>query len=1047
MNLRPSKIAPLLFMSGLCALVYQIAWLRELRLIFGASTAASAAVVAIFIGGLGMGGWLIGHRADRHPAPLSLYAGLETLIALSAAATPGLLWLARAAYVGVGGTLALGLAAGTIVRLLLAALVLAVPTWLMGGTLPAAARSVTTDEDGGRRTVALLYGLNTLGAVTGCFLANFFMLEVFGTRATLWLACLVNLIVAMAARRMAAGLAPAPASKPAAEGQAAGAPARFVLAASAIVGFAFFLMELVWYRMLAPILGGSGFTFGLILAVALVGIGLGGLAYAFFRGDEPATLPVFAWTCLIEATCIAFPYALGDRVAILALILRPLGSVGMFWGQVLGWTLVSFLVVLPAAFVAGFQFPVLISLLGRGREGVGHQIGLAYAWNTVGAIIGALAGGFGAVPLLTAPGAWRATALGLAALGVAALLLTVKERGLRLAWAPALIAASVAALCSATGPTAAWRHSGIGVGRGPSAFRSPSELKEWQEHERRVVLWDADGVESSVALAVHGPGLSFVVNGKVDGNSRYDASTMVMSGLIGAAFHPQAKRSLVIGLGTGATAGWLAAVPSMQQTDVVELEPRVLDVARACALVNHGVMTNPKVQIAIGDARESLLVSRDRYDLVFSEPSNPYRAGIASLFTREYYEAVAERLDKGGLFLQWVQAYEVDGRTVRTIYKTLASVFPHIETWQVGQPDLLLVASRDPIAHDAELLRARLREEPYRSAAFLTWRVSDLEGFLSYFLARESFARFLATGLAATPLNTDDLNAVEFGFARTVGRQGLFSIGELRDLARARHEDRIEFGSASVDWNRVEDDRVALYARPGEAPFLERSFREDQRLLATAFTRRAGGDWKGALAAFRAVGREPRNPIEREVVAMGLAEAGDEAALPYIDRWRDDMPLEADAALARLRTRQGRFDEAVPPLVAALVTHRNNPWPLAQLVPAALDLVVELAVRSPSHTATLLGAVQQPFATHAHDEDRVGAAAELVSRLDLPALCSELLAPLEPHFPWSEKWLALRVDCYAARKSPLLERARADLAEFRRYERVPFGVSMGLPLR
>ena len=165
MTARAKVVAPLLFGSGFCALLYQMAWLREFRLVFGASTAASAAVVAIFVGGLGAGGLLIGRRADLHPRPLDLYARLEMLIAVSAAVTPALLWLVRRSYVALGGTVALGLTGGTLVRLVLAALVLLVPTWLMGGTLPAAARAAATSDDPGRRGVALLYGVNTLGAV------------------------------------------------------------------------------------------------------------------------------------------------------------------------------------------------------------------------------------------------------------------------------------------------------------------------------------------------------------------------------------------------------------------------------------------------------------------------------------------------------------------------------------------------------------------------------------------------------------------------------------------------------------------------------------------------------------------------------------------------------------------------------------------------------------------------------------------------------------------------------------------------------------------
>ncbi|HEY0092681.1 MAG TPA: spermidine synthase, partial [Archangium sp.] len=412
MNARVWKIAPLLFGSGFCALVYQTAWQRELRLIFGASTAASAAVLAIFMGGLGLGGALLGARVDRERRPLAFYANLELLISLSAAVTPLLVWLARTLYVALGGTMTLGLGLGSVVRLVLSALVLAVPTLLMGGTLPAAARAAETTDDVRRRALAVLYGLNTLGAVAGAAASTFFLFEVFGTRSTLWLASLLNILVALVARSVARELPehePSTTQGPEASTGAAPAalpPRTFVLSAAALVGFAFFLMELVWYRMLGPLLGGSTFTFGLILVVALLGIGLGGAAYAAWGQQRPATLGGFALTCLLEALLIAVPLALGDRLAVLTTMLRPLSLYG-FGGLVLNWAFVTALVVLPAAFVSGVQFPLLLALLGRGGDNVGRQVGLAYAWNTVGSIVGSLAGGFGLLPLLSAPGVWR----------------------------------------------------------------------------------------------------------------------------------------------------------------------------------------------------------------------------------------------------------------------------------------------------------------------------------------------------------------------------------------------------------------------------------------------------------------------------------------------------------------------------------------------------------------------------------------------------------------------------------------------------------------
>jgi hypothetical protein len=312
-------------------------------------------------------------------------------------------------------------------------------------------------------------------------------------------------------------------------------------------------MELVWYRMLAPLLGGSTFTFGIILAIALLGIGLGSGAYALFGGDRRPTLCGFALTCAAEAFCIALPFALGDRIAVLTLLLRSLGAFG-FQGHIFAWTLVTGLVVFPAAFISGIQFPLLIALLGKGRERVGTHTGFAYAANTLGAIAGSLAGGFGLLPALSATGAWQLVVVVLAFVGAAVWIVAYKieERVVRLV-APALITVLALLMLHATGPTPAWRQSPIGAGRGGDEnVRSPNAVEAWLRLHRRRVAFQTDGIESCLGVTIES-GIAFVINGKVDGNAVGDAGTQIMGGLIGAIVQPSASRALVVGLGTGST--------------------------------------------------------------------------------------------------------------------------------------------------------------------------------------------------------------------------------------------------------------------------------------------------------------------------------------------------------------------------------------------------------------------------------------------------------------------------------------------------------------
>jgi spermidine synthase len=1042
-------VAALLFASGCCALVYQIGWLREFRLIFGASTAASAAVLAVFIGGLGAGGLLLGRRADRHPRPLLLYAQLESGVAISAAASPFLLTLVRQLYIAAGGTMTLGITLGTVARLVLSALVLAVPTILMGGTLPAAARAVTRRGDASRQAVAALYGLNTMGAVVGCLVSTFFMLEVFGTRQTLWLAAAVNLLVAMVARTLdrsmsrsdePSSIAPAPVGAEA--DTVAGAPTGFVLTASAAVGFAFFLMELVWYRMLGPLLGGSVFTFGLILAVALLGIGVGGLLYALTSSDRPATLSGFAMTCLIEAVAVAVPFAFGDRLALLALVLLPLGQIA-FSAHMAAWTFITAVTVLVPAIAAGYQFPMLIALFGRGRERVGRQIGLAYAANTVGAIIGSLAGGFGLLPWLTAPGAWRFVALLLAALGASAAALSVRRGPRRSAIAPAVLTVCALALVMATGPTAIWRHSGIGAGRAGIVIDSANQLRDWRHSHLRGLVREGDGIESSVALALEPAGYAFLVNGKADGSARSDASTQVMLGLTGALLKAEApRRSLVIGLGTGSTAGWLGAIPAIERVDVVELEPLILDVARACSDVNQNVLENPKVHVTIGDARETLLTSRDRYDLIASEPSNPFRAGVASLFTREYYQAANDRLADDGLFIQWVQAYEIDARTFRTVYATMASVFPHLEAWQGAPNDLFLVGTKRPLTYTAAALTARMQQEPFKTALRRTWRTSDATGVLAHFVAGDRVARAIAA--AGIEANTDDRNLVEFGYGRAIGVAHGSVMSDLRDVAKAHGVDRPAIADAAAqDWSAVDAAWVSfLGSEPSVSamrPADSASDRARQNAIVQFYKDR---NLPAARATWATVGGEPRDRNELAMVAQLEAELGLEAALPRIAAIRAYDAGEADAILATLRFRQGRDADAVDALESAFRIFRTDPWPILRFKEQTTVLAGMIGDRTPALARRLYDALAPPFALRALESNRLVNAAFLARHGDFKALCREPIAQLEPYVPWNSEFLNLRLDCYRAVGDPRTEVARRELNEYLAREPLPLGAGI-----
>jgi spermidine synthase len=1042
------RVALLLLGSGFCALVYQVAWLRALRLIFGGSTAASAAVLAIFMLGLGAGGIVLGKRADRVASPLRMYGVLELAIALLAAASPLLVLAARSVYLGLGGSEVLGGGGSAVVRLLLALLVLGAPTFLMGGTLPAAVRAVERAHDQARRRMGLLYAANTLGAVVGATWANFVSLEALGMRASLWTAAALNLGVALLALRLAKrgasepeapAAAAAPAQPAAASApRAAAAPTRLVLTAAGLVGFAFLLMELVWYRMLAPLLGGSTYSFGLILAVALLGIGLGGLAYGFGPRPRRPTLFLFSATCAIEAALLVLPFALGDQIVMLAILLRPLGEVG-FAPLVGTWALLCGIVVFPAAFVSGYQFPLLVALLGRGNEDVGRQVGLAYAWNTGGAILGSLAGGFGLLPLLTAPACWQLVAAVLVLLALAALVPARNQlpEGQRSTgrWAVASIGpvgVSVLAvlMLSAPGPSAAWRHTPVGAGRVRPDLAGENARTAWLHDVRRNIYWEAEGVESSIALD-RDSGFALLVHGKSDGHAIMDAPTTVMLGLIPALAHPDPKRSMVIGLGTGTTAGWLAALPETEHVDAVELEATVFEAARACAMVNFGVMDHPKVTHIVNDAREVLLTTPERYDLVSSEPSNPYRAGVGSLFTREFYQAVSDRLTERGVLAQWVQGYEIDAGTFRTVVATLEQVFPHVEVWETGyNTDLLLLASKQPLVWDRADLERRLATEPYATALLRIWGVAGAHGLFSGFVANAELLDELGRAEQGR-LNTDDRTLIEFDFARNVGQIKSNMVLDLKALARERGQNRPSVDGA-IDWSLV-DENVAqrAMARHGTPPPLGGA--PDRQIRGQARRAYAEGEEAEAFELWTQQDQGPLGPGDLALLSAGLVARG----LPYefvqsdLERLSAYQPVEALRLRAVYSLARGDHVGATELAIQALVRLRSDPWVWPRSAERCLALVAAIVRAHPEQAPVLVQALGEPFALRFLDDARLRTRVELLPDDASAELCVPAHVDFEPWVVWDEEHLVSRADCYRRAGHPLASQAQGDLERFR----------------
>ncbi len=1035
----------LVFVSGFCALVYQVVWMRELRLIFGATTTASASVLAIFMGGLGCGSVIVGRWIDRSTRPLWCYALLELGIAISVGTSPWLIDCVRHVYLEMGGVESMGQAGSMIFRIVGATVVLGVPTAFMGGTLPVAARVLSAAADEHRSGVGWLYGLNTLGAVCGAAATTFYLLEQLGNRQSLWLACVLNVILALVAYRVSQrSFVPSTSiklgerdrhrgestlSEPHHDLAGISSDQWMVYLASAVVGFVFFMMELVWYRMLGPLLGGTTYTFGLILCVALAGIGIGGAVYAVCGRYIKPGLAALAVTCVLEAAFMAVPYWIGDGVAMFVLDQQIMG-VESFAGQIVDWAIVASFVVFPPALVAGFQFPLLIAIAGSGGTQIGRHVGWTSAANMIGAIVGALAGGFVLLPWLTAPGVWRWAVYAL--LSVSSLQLVLLQRRRRnvvVRWLGGVTIAVIAIMTyMSIGPTAVWRHSGIGAGRALVLGDSLNDRQDFKNQRRRQCIWEAEGIETSIAITAT-DGIAFIVNGKSDGNAFGDVGTQVGVGVIGAVLHRDPKECLVVGLGTGETAGWLADVSATEVVDVVELEPAILEMAQLCDAINQRALQNEKIHLHFNDAREYLLTTSKQYDVIVSEPSNPYRVGVANLFTREFYLSASKKLRSDGLFVQWMQSYEIDERTVEIVLQTVRSVFPHFQVWRSRTQDLVLVCSHSPLGMEPsrEFLEARLAEPAIQLGLQRALQIADVEGLLAHFVCDQGVVDSLYP-VNQSLWNSDDCNLLEYAFAKTVGKKLTLDLTTLIDhIPEGR--DAPVWPYTLGDKEKIRQRRLAMEMYLGGVMRLPADANELLRSRRDTYQHYAEEDYRTVVELMTKLPCDIECPVESLVYAHALAEMGQEIPPPIADALRRWHPTDG---IALEVIREGVGDGMGLDIDASLRVFeemRTKPWGTPQVLNSYMKILLERAEGNRPLGEKLYAMLETPLSVYRLEDRRLLTRLVLAEGLG-PDTFVEALGALEPHVPFKQWLLISRFDAYRSQGNPLAQRAVKDLDQF-----------------
>jgi spermidine synthase len=720
----------LFFGSGVCGLMYQVLWLRMLALVFGVTVYAASTVLAAFMAGLATGSALADRVVARVGRPLIVFGIAEILIGVSALLTPLALDAATGLYARLypltGGSLPVLTAA----RLMTGFVVLLVPTILMGMTLPVLSASTLVRGSSFGTRVSALYATNTAGAVTGAVVTGFYLIGAIGIQNSFRLGASINVMVGIIslilARRVDETITPSSVPADTAPGaRAAWVPGpRVIGAVVGISGLVALALEIVWFRTLVQYLAATTYAFTTMLATVLAGIAIGGAIAARLlrtRRDWVAALALIqiAASLLVLASAIFLgrSYAAGWRTG--------------------GDVQASAAAILPVAILMGLAFPIAIHLTAAGHRRdsptqLARRVGRLYSTNVVGAIVGALLGGFLLLPAL---GARRALIAMAGLYGASALLLVWRHPARQRLLAVVAIATVVFGLLAVQVPdpfSAAY------------ARRHGQDMREF---------WREEGVQTAVSVHASEFRRSLYLDGLHQANDGPDMVRLHrIIGHLPMVLHPAPREALVIGLGGGATPGAVSQYPDTQ-VQIVELSDSVRKAASFFAHVNYDVLNQPNVRIRVDDGRNFLTLSGEHFDVLTADIIQPVHAGAGNLYSREYFTLVRDALEDGGLALQWIGHRERSQYAL--IMRTFLDVFPHATLWFDGN---LMVGATRPLLLRPEAL-ADKRRSPVTAQALDDIGLTSFEVLGSWFTAGpEAMRRFVGPG----PLLTDDRPLVEY---------------------------------------------------------------------------------------------------------------------------------------------------------------------------------------------------------------------------------------------------------------------------------------------
>lgn len=698
MNISKKILLIVFFFSGLSGLIYEIAWMRQLTLLFGSTTSAVSTVLTSFFAGLAIGSLYFGKTIDKKIDVLKVYGLLELGIGLYCFATPLIFALAGSVYVSVFQNSQIPFYPHQLIRFVLSFIILIVPTTMMGGTLPVLSRYFISIKEETGRHAGRLYALNTLGAVAGAFITGILLIRTAGIRNTIYIAASINIAVSIITYFLrSSALHPQIGdSTRISDTVKSNRIKKVALIVFALSGFASMAYEVLWSRILIMIIGSSTYAFTVLLIVLLSGIAVGSYVYSKFADRTVRSLMHF---CIAEILIGVLAILSIPAFSIMPSLSRTLLSgirnyIAHPWitYTAVQFILSSFIMFIPA-FLMGVTFPLAGRLCADDINKTGNDIGRVYSFNTFGGIAGSFAGGFLLIPLFGTRHSLIMVAFFNLSLGVLLLLYSEKTR-------PAL--------------KAIFSFSCIILFLASSYLIPSWDLRIFTGLTGRVpygsekVIFHKEGIGGTVAVTYHEGRKTLFIDGENESSSGYySLMTQSLLAYLPLFLHEHPEHVLEVGLGGGITLGKTGNYDSLKEIESVEIIGAARDAARLFNRENNSVLSNPKVNIIINDGRNYLLLTDKKYDVITGNTTHPWTAGAANILSREYFSICRDHLKKGGLISQWIPLQFIDPLDVKSIIKTFHSVFPHTSVW-FSNMDIILIGSDDKMQIDMKRFNEKI---------------------------------------------------------------------------------------------------------------------------------------------------------------------------------------------------------------------------------------------------------------------------------------------------------------------------------------------------